>query len=102
MTNRISTYKEFYPFYLSEHSHPLNRAFHFFGTTLVLILLFFYFKTLNGSFLLAVPFAGYGFAWVGHFFVEKNKPATFKYPFWSFISDFRMYFDIIRGEVKLW
>ena len=100
--NRIDTYKEFYPFYLSEHSNPLNRGLHFVGTTLVLLLLVFFFISSNYDLLIAIPFAGYGFAWVGHFFIEKNKPATFKYPFWSLISDFKMYFDILRGKVRLW
>ncbi len=88
MHKRISTFKEFYQFYLSEHSHSLNRGLHFIGTTLVLLLLVLFIVTLNYIFLVAIPFAGYGFAWIGHFFIEKNKPATFKYPFWSFISDF--------------
>ncbi|MNE19968.1 hypothetical protein D3C80_1130690 [compost metagenome] len=50
--------------------------------------------------LLALPFAGYGFAWVGHFFFEKNRPATFKHPLYSLIGDFAMYRDMLRGKVS--
>jgi hypothetical protein len=99
MEKPIKTYKEFYPFYLSEHSHPLNRLMHFIGTTLVIILLIAAIWYQKPVLLLYIPLAGYGFAWIGHFFIEKNKPATFKYPLWSFISDFKMYFDILRGKI---
>lgn len=90
--NRIKSYSEFWPFYLSQHSNPANRWFHFIGTTLGLFILIF--SAAVGKFFL-MPLAlvvGYGFAWVGHFGIEGNRPATFIYPFWSFISDWRMWF----------
>ena len=87
---RIQTFEEFWPFYLGEHRHPVNRALHFAGTSLAIM------TAASSVFLgpqqvaLALV-AGYGPAWVGHFFVEKNKPASFKHPLWSFRADFKMY-----------
>ena len=90
MEKRLRSYEVFWPYYVAQHRNPANRALHFVGTTL----------TLAGAalgllasplWLLAMPFAGYGFAWVGHFGFEKNKPATFTYPGWSLRGDFRMY-----------
>ncbi len=89
---KIKTYSEFWPFYLKEHSHPLNRLLHFIGTSLGIALLLEGLISGRMIFLLIALVSGYAFAWVGHFFIEKNKPATFQYPFWSFISDFRMWF----------
>jgi hypothetical protein len=99
-SHRIQTYAEFWPFYLKEHSHPLNRKLHFVGTTIVIGLAIAAIVTGRGVLAAWMPVAGYGFAWVGHFFVEHNRPATFKYPFWSLFSDFRMYGWMLRG--KLW
>jgi len=98
---RIKTYPEFYQFYLTEHRNSSSRKLHFFGTALVFVWLLTYLKTGNGYYLIAAPLSGYFFAWIGHFFFEKNKPATFKYPLWSLISDFKLFFDILRGKEKL-
>lgn len=98
---RFTRFSEFYPFYLSEHSDRVNRRLHFVGSTLVLALVLFALLTQHWVWLLAVPFAGYGFAWVGHFFFEKNKPATFSHPLYSFMGDWVMYKDILTGKVKL-
>jgi hypothetical protein len=97
---RIRTYAEFWPFYLREHSHPLCRQLHFVGTTLVLGLAIAALATMSPWPLVGMPLAGYGFAWVAHFTIEKNRPATFKYPLWSFVSDFRMWGVMVTG--KLW
>lgn len=99
--DRIKTYKEFYNFYLTEHSNKTCRTLHFIGTALVFFIAFFavYFSR---SFLwIFVPLVGYGFAWVGHFYFEKNKPATFKYPLWSLASDFKMFFQILSGKISI-
>ena len=89
--NKITTYREFWPVYLSEHSNPVNRWLHFVGTTIALVFVVAAVVMVDGGFLLGALFSGYGLAWFGHFFVEKNRPATFKYPIWSFISDWRMW-----------
>lgn len=98
---RFNRFSEFYPFYLSEHQDRVNRRLHFVGSTLVIALVLFALVTQQWLWLLAVPFAGYGFAWVGHFFFEKNKPATFNYPVYSLLGDWVMYKDILIGKIKL-
>jgi hypothetical protein len=99
-SERITTYRDFYPFYLREHSDPLNRALHYIGTTLVfgVLAVSVYFQ--NYWLLFLMPVMGYGFAWVGHFFVEHNRPATFTYPLWSLISDYVMYFRFLTGKLS--
>ncbi len=92
--------KEFYPFYLSEHAHPVSRTLHFMGTALVFVVFFYALISQRWSFLALVPVIGYGFAWVGHFFFEKNKPATFQYPGYSLASDFLLFFDLLLGRQK--
>lgn len=98
MSDRIKTFREFYVFYLKEHSNKTCRLLHVIGTTLVLALAITAIYHNIPKLWIAVPIAGYGFAWVGHFFFEKNKPATFKYPLWSLASDFKMYFEILGGK----
>lgn len=93
--------RDFYPYYLSQHQNPRNRALHFVGTSLLLILAVSIGWTKSWQFLPLLPLCGYGFAWCGHFFVERNKPATFTYPLLSFVCDFLMYFDILRMRITL-
>lgn len=100
MTKRYTTLKDFYQFYLNEHQHPTCRMLHFIGTALVFMILFVGLFTKNYSLLLGIPLVGYGFAWVGHFFFEKNKPATFQYPLFSLASDFKLFFDLLLGREK--
>lgn len=97
MAGTIKTYREFWPYYLEEHSRPVTRGLHYAGTTLVFVALAAAIWTRNWWLLLLMPLAGYGFAWIAHFTVEKNRPATFTYPFWSLMSDFRMYFVWLVG-----
>ncbi len=94
---RIKKYSEFYAFYLTEHSNRISRILHFTGTMLFFLLLAYILLTTNFYLFWFLPVIGYGFAWVGHFFFEKNKPATFQYPFWSLISDFKLFFELIVG-----
>ena len=93
------SFRDFYPFYLTEHSRSGTRRLHFAGTLLVLLALAYAFVTRRWGFLALVPLFGYGFAWLGHFAVERNRPATFQYPFYSLAGDFRMFADMIRGRV---
>ena len=90
MGERLASYEAFWPFYVSQHLHPTNRALHFLGTTLVIVAVAAS-VLVSPAWLVAAPLAGYGFAWVGHFFFERNRPATFTYPLWSLRGDFRMY-----------
>ena len=96
---KITSYKEFYKFYLSEHQNKTCRILHFTGTLLVFILAFLAIYLGKSALWFFVPVFGYGFAWVGHYFYENNRPATFTYPLWSLISDFRMFFDILFGKI---
>lgn len=93
------TFAEFYPFYLSEHRDRVCRRLHFIGTTLLLLTVVLAAATTLWSLLALVPVVGYGFAWVGHFFFEKNRPATFRYPLYSLIGDFVMFRDMLTGRV---
>ncbi|WP_425915692.1 Mpo1-like protein [Pseudomonas sp. GWSMS-1] len=95
----FTSFAEFYPYYLQEHSNSTCRRLHFIGTTLVLTLLAYVVVTGALGLLIALPFVGYGFAWVGHFFFEHNKPATFRYPRWSLMGDFVMFKDMLTGRV---
>lgn len=100
MAERIhKSFEEFWPYYLREHSGQRTRALHYIGTAIVLAAAAALALTGNWWWLLAMPLAGYGFAWFAHFFVEKNRPATFTYPWWSLRSDFRMFFLAISGRL---
>lgn len=95
---KYKSLKEFYPYYLSEHQKTTTRVLHFVGTGLVIISFILFWFNFNWIFLAVIPFLGYGFAWVGHFFFEKNKPATFKYPGYSLASDFILFWDLLTGK----
>lgn len=97
----FSRFRDFYPYYLSEHTHPTCRWLHFIGSWLVLAVLAWVLLSQQWAGLLLVPVIGYGCAWVGHFFFEKNRPATFTYPGYSLLGDWVMFKDILRGRVSL-
>jgi hypothetical protein len=94
-----ASFAAFYPFYLSEHSNRTCRRLHFVGTTLVLIVVVAALVARTPWLLLLAPVAGYGFAWVGHFVFEKNRPATFSYPFYSLAGDFVLFRDMLTGRI---
>lgn len=100
-TAQFRSFAEFYPYYLGAHSNPTCRRLHFVGTSLVIALLAYTIGSGKWLLLLAVPVFGYGFAWVGHFFFEKNRPATFTYPLYSLAGDFVMFRDILLGKLRL-
>lgn len=96
-----ANFAEFYPFYLSEHSDRRCRRWHFAGSTMVLLILLAALISQHWLWLWAMPVVGYGCAWIGHFFFEKNRPATFRYPFYSLLGDWVLYFDMLRGKIKI-
>lgn len=101
MAKAFSSFSEFYPFYLEEHADPTCKLLHFIGTWLVVLLAVVAFILNEPKWLWLMPLLGYGFAWVGHFFFERNRPATFKHPLYSLLGDFVMWKDIMTGKVKI-
>jgi len=99
-TRRYERFADFYPFYLSEHSNRTCRRLHFVGSTLALLCLALALVTRNPWWLAAALVSGYGFAWIGHFAFEKNKPASFRQPLFSFMGDWVMYRDIWTGRIR--
>jgi len=99
MAERYASFRDFYPYYLSEHRNTTCRKLHFAGSTLVLALIAAALATQVWWLLALVPIAGYGFAWVGHFAFEKNRPATFKYPGYSLMGDWVMYWQLLTGKI---
>ena len=97
---RIETFAAFWPYYLGEHRNPICRTLHYVGTTFAIGLLASALVTTNPWLLLAAVVSGYAFAWIGHFFVERNRPATFTYPLWSLRADFTLYGLLITGRLK--
>lgn len=95
----FASFREFYPFYLGEHANRTSRRLHFIGSLGVLVLLGLAIWSRNGWYLLGALFCGYGFAWIGHFFFEKNRPATFRHPLYSFMGDWVMFKDILSGKI---
>lgn len=98
MAQRMGSYREFWPYYLREHSRARTRNLHYAGTALTFLALLLAFA-FSAWWLLAIPLAGYGFAWFAHFRVERNRPATFTHPWWSLISDYRMFFLWLTGRL---
>lgn len=95
----LKSFEDFWPFYVREHSNALNRKLHFVGTTLAVSSLAAGLLTGRRGLVLAAPVLGYGLAWIGHFGVEGNRPATFKYPLWSLRGDFVMWWKIATGQM---
>lgn len=95
----IRTYAEFWPFYLGEHARGATRFIHIFGTIAAAALVVAAITTQNWWLALGALFAGYAPAWIAHFFIEKNRPATLRYPLWSLFSDFRMTATWLAGQL---
>lgn len=100
MENRFETFSSFYPFYLGEHANPVCRRLHFVGSMLIILLIVAVaVGLLRPLWLLSIPLIGYGFAWIGHFVFEKNRPATFKHPLYSLAGDWVMFKDMLIGKI---
>lgn len=99
-SKQFKSFKEFYPFYLSEHRSKVSRRLHYMGSLTVLGLLFYGLVSQQYFLLFWLPLCGYGPAWIGHFFFEKNRPATFQYPLYSFMGDWVMLKDGLLGRIK--
>mgnify|MGYP000982944493 FL=1 len=97
---KYKSLKEFYPYYLTEHQNHICRLLHFIGTGLLILSFLKFLVSFDWFYLAIIPFIGYGFAWVGHYFFEKNKPATFQYPGYSLASDFIMFWDLLRRKER--
>ncbi|GGD70359.1 DUF962 domain-containing protein [Lacimicrobium alkaliphilum] len=100
MPPAYQSFGEFYPYYLKEHRNRTCRRLHFVGSVLVLLVIFWSLFSQNAWWLLLMPLVGYGFAWTGHFFFEKNRPATFKHPWYSLLGDWVMFRDMLTGRIK--
>ncbi|PKI16025.1 DUF962 domain-containing protein [Colwellia sp. 12G3] len=100
MINQYKNFSEFYPFYLSQHENKICRRLHFVGSSLIILLMTYVVISRYFSLLWFIPVIGYGFAWLGHFIFEKNRPATFVYPIYSLMGDWVMFKDIVVGKIK--
>ncbi|KAL4433320.1 hypothetical protein ABPG74_017424 [Tetrahymena malaccensis] len=96
----FKNFQEFYPFYLSEHSNITNRRLHYIGTTLSILLQLIIIFLGHYQFIPFVFLSGYIFPWIGHFFFEKNKPASFKYPVLSLMGDIKMWYQMSTNQIK--
>ncbi|HEY9787349.1 MAG TPA: DUF962 domain-containing protein [Candidatus Obscuribacterales bacterium] len=100
MKKTYRTFSDFFPFYMEQHKDRRNRRLHFVGSLAVLAILFWALLSQQWLLLMAMPVAGYGFAWIGHFFFEKNQPATFQYPIYSLMGDWVMFWHILTGRLQ--
>lgn len=97
---KFETFNDFYPYYLGEHQNTTCRVLHFIGTSLVIAFIIYLMATAQPKLIWLIPLFGYSFAWVGHFFFEKNRPATFKHPLYSLMGDFVMFWQLLTGKIK--
>jgi hypothetical protein len=100
VARRFATFAEFYPYYLAEHADPRCRRLHFVGTSAVIAAVVTAIATREARWMLAAPVAGYGFAWFGHYRFERNRPATFRHPFYSLVGDFALYRDMLLRRIR--
>ena len=99
-SERFQSFKEFYPYYLGEHSNAICRGLHYIGSSIGLLIMGYAVASGNYILILVGLIQGYAFAWTGHYFFEHNKPATFQYPLWSFMGDWVMLKDFLSGKFR--
>ena len=97
----FNSFKDFYPFYIDEHKNKYTKLLHFIGTWLFIVFILLLIITGEGKYIFYAFLSAYSWAWFGHFFIEKNKPATFKYPFYSLIGDWKMFREILQGKHRI-
>lgn len=97
---KFDSFDDFFPYYLAEHANPTCRKLHYIGTTLGSLIALYAITTGQFGYLVLYPVMGYGFAWFAHFKYEKNKPATFDYPFWSLLGDYKMFGLALTGKLR--
>jgi hypothetical protein len=97
---QFASFREFYPWYLAEHGNRVSRRLHFVGTAAFILQWLLAPLLRNPWLLLSGPLMAYAFAWTGHFFFEKNRPATFSHPVYSLIGDFAMLRDLLSGRIR--
>jgi hypothetical protein len=100
MTKEYTSFKQFYPFYLSQHQNKICRRLHIIAAIFIIILFIYTVATGQWRLFVYMPIIGYGFAWIGHYIFEENRPATFTYPFYSLLGDWVMFRDVIIGKIK--
>jgi hypothetical protein len=98
MAQQFTCFRQFWPYYLQEHAHPGTRIMHYAGTTLVILIAAAFVLTYHWTLFFALPVTGYGFAWLGHALIERNRPATFRYPLWSLRADFLLWYRFVMGH----
>ena len=99
MDKKYTSFTEFYPFYLSQHQNLTCRRLHFIGSALIVLVIAYVIYTQQYVALFSLPVIGYGFAWIGHFMFEKNRPATFTYPVWSLMGDWKMFWQMLTRQL---
>jgi hypothetical protein len=100
MATTYTSFRDFYPYYLGEHTNPVCRRLHVIGSSLIVIVIIAAIVTQHWIWLIALPVIGYGFAWIGHFFFEHNRPATFTHPLYSLAGAWVMWWPVITGRIK--
>jgi hypothetical protein len=96
---KFASFTEFYPIYLSEHANRTTRRLHFIGSALAVLCILRLFFTGDPKWLIGGLVAGYGFAWISHLVFERNRPATFRHPLYSFMGDWVMFWQILTGKI---
>jgi len=99
-TTRLATFSEFYPYYLTQHANRMCRRTHFIGSTLAVGAIVQAITSANPWWILVALVAGYGGAWIGHFYFEKNRPASFTQPLFSFMGDWKMWWQMLTGKLS--